>query len=201
MTGPTGSRLAASVRAVRDGRGLNQPQLAALMEALGAPIHASAVSKIEQRERRVDVDDLIALAIALDTTPNRLLLPGTAGGSADAELTPEVRTPAVDAWKWAAGDEQLPIGALPADSQQAIRDDRDRAIFRRENRPHLRPEVNTGPSLQEHSDLMRSIEVIAQLARIRGVPLAEINRYLGYSYVVASDDQPTVVDYLPGARG
>jgi len=189
------------VRSLRDERGLNQPQLASLMEALGAPIHASAVSKIEQRERRVDVDDLVALAAALDTTPNRLLLSGNPGEASQVELTSEVRTPAIDAWRWATGEDQLPIDALPSAHQLLIRDDRGRAMFRRENQPQNRPEIHTGSYLEQHADLMRSIEVIARLARRRGIPLAELDRYIGYSYTVSDDQADAVVDHLPGERG
>jgi transcriptional regulator with XRE-family HTH domain len=171
------------------------------MEALGVPIHASAVSKIEQRERRVDVDDLVALAVALDTTPNRLLLPGTASEADEVELTPEARVSAIDAWRWATGESPLPIDALPPSHQMLIRDDRSRGMFRRENQPHNRPEVHTGSNLEQHADLMRSVEVIARLARQRGVPLAELDRYLGYSYTVSDDQADAARDHLPGARG
>jgi transcriptional regulator with XRE-family HTH domain len=43
------------------------------LAALGRPILPSGLSKIEQSTRRVDVDDLVALADALRTVPSRLL--------------------------------------------------------------------------------------------------------------------------------
>jgi hypothetical protein len=49
---------------------------------------AYSISKIETTDRRIDVDDLVALAVALDTTPNRLLLPGAVSGTDDVELAP-----------------------------------------------------------------------------------------------------------------
>jgi hypothetical protein len=45
------------------------------MAAAGRPILPSGLSKIEQGQRAVDVDDLVALAIALQVNPNALLLP------------------------------------------------------------------------------------------------------------------------------
>jgi hypothetical protein len=48
---------------------------------------------------------------------------------------------------------------------------------------------------------MRTIEVIARLARQRGIPLAELDRYLGYSYTVSDDQADAVRDHLPGSRG
>jgi transcriptional regulator with XRE-family HTH domain len=41
---------------------------------LGRPILPSGLSKIEQGDRRVDVDDLVALAAALETVPSALLV-------------------------------------------------------------------------------------------------------------------------------
>lgn len=48
------------------------------MGVLGRPMQPSGLSKIEHC-RRVDADHLLALALALDVTPNRRRLPGAAG--------------------------------------------------------------------------------------------------------------------------
>jgi transcriptional regulator with XRE-family HTH domain len=48
-------------------------ELSERLAALGRPILPSGLSKIEQGTRRVDVDDLVALADALETVPSRLL--------------------------------------------------------------------------------------------------------------------------------
>lgn len=122
-TGPTGDRVAANVFALRRARGLNQPQLAASMEAAGRPVHATAISKIEQQDRRVDVDDLVALAIALGVSPNRLLLPARPDESKQAELTPDVTVTADEAWKWALG-----LQPLARDLEQAARDGEDARV-------------------------------------------------------------------------
>ncbi len=49
--------------------------LAAELESNQWALSASAISQIENGARRVDVDDLFALAIALDVTPALLLMP------------------------------------------------------------------------------------------------------------------------------
>jgi 8-oxo-dGTP pyrophosphatase MutT (NUDIX family)/transcriptional regulator with XRE-family HTH domain len=178
VAGPTGSRLAGNVRALREARRLNQPQLASRMDAVGAPIHASAISKIEQRERRVDVDDLIALAIALDTTPNRLLLPGHASETEPVELAPEVTLPALDAWKWATGEEPLPAGYAPPDRQMLVRDDRER-YFTRENQPHNLPEPyfrNVGHDVREYPAVVRMAAALLLEAREHGMQLGALTR-------------------------
>lgn len=125
--GPTGRRLAANVLALRKARGLNQPQLARRMQDQGRAVHATVVSKIEQLDRRVDVDDLVALAIALGVSPNRLLL--TAADEGEVELTPELTVHASDAWRWAAGEKPLGEASSPEAEAEA------RTAFRRENRP------------------------------------------------------------------
>ena len=50
--------------------------LSAKLEELGRPILPSGITKIEQGARRVDADDLIAIATALEVSPTRLLLHG-----------------------------------------------------------------------------------------------------------------------------
>src|SRR5690606_19823410 len=55
------------------GLGLSQRALADRLAEHGRPMQVSGVSKIEAGERRVDVDDLVALARALEVTPAHLL--------------------------------------------------------------------------------------------------------------------------------
>lgn len=83
-------------------------ELAKELAGVGWPMAPSAVHKIETGERRADVDDLVAFALALHCTPNALLLPdvrvakrnGVAGGP--VLLTPTLMTlSAPGAWVWA----------------------------------------------------------------------------------------------------
>ena len=52
---------------------MTQAELDAALATVGRPIIQSGISKIENGSRRVDVDDLVALALALGTTPHALL--------------------------------------------------------------------------------------------------------------------------------
>ncbi len=131
-TGPAGHRVAANVRALRTARGLTLAQLSDRMTAAGRSIIPSGLGKIEQGLRSVDVDDLVALAIALQVSPNRLMLPAEARPDHDVALTEKVRQSEDEAWRWATGERPLhERGAfhLVLESE-----------FPRINRPHAAPE-------------------------------------------------------------
>ncbi|MGV9600801.1 helix-turn-helix domain-containing protein [Streptosporangium sandarakinum] len=100
--GPTGARVAETVRKLRDRRGLSTTQLSKLLGELGRPIQPTGITKIEKRERKVDVDDLVALAIALGVSPSTLLFPSTVEGESlilDAEVMEPVDNRRL--WEWA----------------------------------------------------------------------------------------------------
>jgi transcriptional regulator with XRE-family HTH domain len=71
--GEAGGHVAAAVAAHRQRRGLDQAGLAERVTAAGRPMSASVLGKVEAGARRVDVDDLVALAAALDVDPVQLL--------------------------------------------------------------------------------------------------------------------------------
>lgn len=71
--GEVGHLVAAQVRWERERKHLSLHQLSDRLAAIGRPILPSGLSKIEQGTRRVDVDDLVALADALGTVPGALL--------------------------------------------------------------------------------------------------------------------------------
>lgn len=72
--GDVGQQVSAAVAELRRRRGWDQKRLAQLVSEAGRPMSASMVGKIETGARRVDVDDLVALAFALEVSPGRLLL-------------------------------------------------------------------------------------------------------------------------------
>lgn len=97
-------------------------ELSARLKSLGRPILPSGITKIEQGQRRVDCDDLVALAVALKVTPNRLLFgppPPDEGGTLPEELyehtsdgsflrlADELALEVWDVWSWAVGDVML----------------------------------------------------------------------------------------------
>ena len=98
--GPTGARVAARLKQVRLERGLTLAELAAKLEGLGRPLLLSALSKIEQCQRRVDADDLVALARALDVSPTLLLLPPDTSADTLVQLTESDSVNASQAWQW-----------------------------------------------------------------------------------------------------
>lgn len=72
--GDVGTQVATAVAELRKRRGWDQKRFAELVTEAGRPMSASMVGKIEGGGRRVDVDDLVALAFALEVPPARLLL-------------------------------------------------------------------------------------------------------------------------------
>ncbi|MSO78183.1 MAG: XRE family transcriptional regulator [Acidimicrobiia bacterium] len=125
--GTTGERVAENVKKLR-GR-IPVRELSRRLGDLGRPMLPSAITKIEQGTRRVDADDLIALAIVLDVTPNRLLLMDReqaveAGG--DVDLVPAKRVLWREAWEWATGEQTL----------DEIKTTKSQYLFALENRPH-----------------------------------------------------------------
>lgn len=130
-------RVAANVRALREERRLTLAQLSERMERAGRPLIPQGLQKIEQGTRRVDADDLMALALALEVTPNRLLLDAEADG-ADLQLTPEVEVPRVNAWHWACGETSTIEGRQNA-LERNFPTHVDGERFERECRPHDPP--------------------------------------------------------------
>jgi hypothetical protein len=120
--GPTGKRVAENVKRLR-GR-VTVRELSERVARYGGKILPSGITKIEQGERHVDVDDLVALALALDATPNRLLLPAEADDT-NIQTTSTISGPAVNTWRWANGQEPL----LQWQHTRELFD------FRRNNRP------------------------------------------------------------------
>ncbi|MCP2628126.1 helix-turn-helix domain-containing protein [Mycolicibacterium smegmatis] len=74
--GPTASTVARNLKRFRaELRGWTLADLAERMTEVGRPMTANTLSAIETQARRIDVDDLIALAAALGISPAALLMP------------------------------------------------------------------------------------------------------------------------------
>ena len=63
------------LRTVRERKRWKQFQLAERVTEMGAPMHQTAIAKIENGERKVTLDDAMRLAAALDVSPLSLILP------------------------------------------------------------------------------------------------------------------------------
>ncbi|MFE7516120.1 helix-turn-helix domain-containing protein [Streptomyces sp. NPDC057540] len=81
--GEAGAHVAAAVLAQRQQRGWDQRRLAERVSQTGRPMSLSVLGKVEAGARRVDVDDLVALAVALDVAPAQLLPGGDAPQAPD----------------------------------------------------------------------------------------------------------------------
>ncbi|MBK3625929.1 helix-turn-helix transcriptional regulator [Streptomyces sp. MBT49] len=71
--GEAGEHLAAAIAAQRQRRGWDQRYLAEQVTAAGRTMSTSVLGKVESGARRVDVDDLVAIAAALGVPPQQLL--------------------------------------------------------------------------------------------------------------------------------
>lgn len=100
---------------------MTQRALAQQVTSLGVRMAPSAVAKIEDGSRRVDVDDLVVLAVALNAPVARLLV-GDFEQAFDGEPVPLTPTRAVDparAWSFATGQAALPDFHDPEDRRPA----------------------------------------------------------------------------------
>lgn len=136
--GPVGQRVGENLRALRDAQGMKTAGLAAAVTELGVPMTASTVTKIEIQSRRVNVDELVALALALDVSPVTLLLPRQAPDTDPSDpqservgITDRVSVPWETAWRWMHGEWPYSHGEWPSVAKpEHIR------RFRAVNRPY-----------------------------------------------------------------
>lgn len=104
----TGRTVAANVRRIRIESRMMQADLSAAMSRVGRPIPVASIGKLETGLRKVEVDDLMALAVALNVSPLALLLPDTRRPNDPVEGV-GIATTAVDLWRWGVGDSPLEI--------------------------------------------------------------------------------------------
>jgi transcriptional regulator with XRE-family HTH domain len=121
---PVGARVRERVRQLRRERGLDLRGLSDRLAEEGRPISLGQLSKLELGQRRVDVDDLVALAVVLNVTPSQLLMPEPPEEGEDqvVALTPHRRAGWHRAWRWMCGDRWLDDATRPgkdADDLQA----------------------------------------------------------------------------------
>lgn len=171
-----------NLAALRKERRMTTGALSERLSALGRPILANGITKIEKGTRRVDTDDLVALAVALDTTPNRLLLPGASNGEL-VELTASTRVSWEIAWKWADGDEPLPSGIVDDVSAEAHKAHlKRRERFAGEGRPHDPPEALLFSQLAENRELLRELASVAGRLLHSGISQKQIFDFLTTAY-------------------
>lgn len=103
--GATGAVVGCRCRELREARGWTYKETSDRLTAAGRPIPTLGLRKIEALDRRVDADDLVALAVIFDVNVSALLLPST--GVGEVEVTGAGNVSAARAWSWMDG--KLPL--------------------------------------------------------------------------------------------
>ncbi len=106
--GLTALVVAANVRRHRERMGLGFAQLSRELVRVGRDIPPLGLGRIESGERRVDVDELTALAAAFGVSPATLLMPETEDQEATTQLTGTDKAQAQRIWSWLTGS--YPLG-------------------------------------------------------------------------------------------
>lgn len=190
---PVARRVGENVAELR-GR-LSQQELVNRLRVIGMPMLKTTLSKLENAERKITVGELVALAIALGVSPNRLLLTPAARSDSYCPLSPNDATiPEVIAWNWAAGEMPLAEQHAPGVPAQNIDE------FRRVNRPHAVSVVDTDTTAideeieQYRGPLNKLWRAVLEVKDVDGVPshvvTAFLNR-LAWAHRVTIDEAGT----------
>jgi transcriptional regulator with XRE-family HTH domain len=125
--GPIGVAVAANIERLRKSQNLSYAELSRRLDALGRPIASLGLTRIRARERRVDVDDLVALALALGVSPTTLLLPysdaSTEAGAADGKARVTDRGeqyPLSQVWRWFVAESPIDVPPSYPPSRAAV---------------------------------------------------------------------------------
>lgn len=100
--GPTAVAVANAVRRHRERVGWGYARLSRELTKIGRDIPSLGLSRIEAGERRVDTDDLTALAVAFGVSPISLLMPSGDDDTRDTlvQLTGTDKIPGERVWSW-----------------------------------------------------------------------------------------------------
>ncbi|WP_422745170.1 helix-turn-helix domain-containing protein [Mycobacterium sp. WMMD1722] len=101
-SGPTAKTVAENVARLRTAQKMNYKQLSdTLLARANWSINAVGIRRIESGERRVTVDDLMALSVALGVSPSTLIYPDAddAGARVSATGLPQPENARV-LWEW-----------------------------------------------------------------------------------------------------
>ena len=107
MLGPTGHRVRMNVKAARARRDLTVRELSSRLQALGQPIAPPELSRLESGLRRIHMDELLALALALNVRVPDLLDEPDAGPGEAVNLTRESSMEAEQYRRWAGIRDRL----------------------------------------------------------------------------------------------
>lgn len=123
---------AVQMRIQRERKGWTQKQLASRLVALGFPVHQTTVGKWESGDRRISLDDALAISAALDVSPASMIsgaflpVPPSAAVIALSGETPPVS--GLEMRMWVRGqqplwgqDERRYFTEVPADEWEGMR--------------------------------------------------------------------------------
>lgn len=130
--GPTGHTVATNIARFRGLRGLRLAGLSERMTTVGRPMSVTTLSAIENGDRRADVDDLVAIAAALNISPAAMLMPAVADPYevAGATVGPTGAPEAGQLWDWLTATAPLDAPLLAEE-----RDEVAAEVWRREQVP------------------------------------------------------------------
>jgi transcriptional regulator with XRE-family HTH domain len=115
--GPVGETVRRNLLSFRGRRGLTLSEVSARLSELGHPMSVSTLSGVENGGRRVDVDDLIHLCLALDISPAAMLMPHAT--DAEEDVSSAFPHPAGAWWAWLTAARPLDavvVNETPADA-------------------------------------------------------------------------------------
>lgn len=101
--GSLGDHVARQLKRLREDKRMPYTELSQRLESLGHPIPVLGLRRIERGERRVDVDELAALALALNVPPLLLLFP--IEGRDSVRIAPQMVMPVWEAAQWFTAEE------------------------------------------------------------------------------------------------
>jgi transcriptional regulator with XRE-family HTH domain len=135
--------LAANIKRVREAQRLSLAELSRLTSEAGWEVPLIALRRIERMERRIDFDDLLALAYVLRVAPVDLMVPNTATDE-PYPVTATIEIEADTVREWIRGEElaalaveddpRSPSGRTVTVTLDAIRwmpEDRAKRVLRR----------------------------------------------------------------------
>lgn len=137
--GSTGDEVRANLRRLRDRAGYSLQDLSERLTEAGRPLSGNTLSEIELGARRVDVDDLAALAVALGVMPNALLLRNSARRGETTQITGAGEVDALRAWDWADGIRPLPVALSTPANAELLNESEHDLLFQMNARPPGRP--------------------------------------------------------------
>ncbi len=142
--GPIGENVAQTVRRFREMRRFGYADLSRKMAQYGREIPPLGLRRIESGERRVDADDLAAIAVALNVSPLALLLP-----MEDSRVLPadEDAHSSEEIWRWGRGFS--PLVDLPGEGISGS----DASVFAFVEASNPNPSTDLGVDIEELKSL------------------------------------------------